>query len=409
MKILHVLDHYKPLSDGYVFRSSYILLNQQALGLDLAIVTSPKQGPVPKSFEEIDSIPVYRTIHRDFLSVPFIREFHEILSLRKRILDIIKKEKPDVIHAHSPSLNGIAALLAGRAAGIPVVYEVRAFWEDAAVEQHKWSEGSLKYKVSRIIESALLRRVDHAFAICSGLVEEICHRGLPPNKVGLIRNCVDSSRFTPQAYDAALAEKHGLTNKTVLGFIGSFFDFEGLDLMIDAFKRILQTHPDSRLLLVGDGVEKRNLEKKALEMGINDQIIFTGIVPHSDVLRYYSIIDVLVYPRKSLRLTELTTPLKPLEAMAQGKVVLGSDVGGIRELVTDNVTGFLFRAGDLDHFIARLEEILSRFDNLNPIRESAIKQIQDKHNWQKTVSQYLPIYKNLMNAHAPKKAAAIYQ
>jgi PEP-CTERM/exosortase A-associated glycosyltransferase len=396
MKILHILDHYKPHFSGYVFRTSYILKHQKELGLEPVLVTSPKHGDVKTDLEEIDGMKVYRTLKNNFGDTPFIREVKLMNALQERIEDSIKAEKPDVIHAHSPSLNGMSALKAGRKFGIPVVYEARAFWEDAAVDHGTFVEGSLKYQVSRFLETRLFRNVDAVFTICEGLKNEIVSRGMPDEKITIIPNCVDAVAFSPLAYDLETAEKYELKDKMVYGFIGSFYHYEGLDLLIEAFSKVLEKVKNARLLLVGGGPEKENLIEKARSMNLLRHIVFTGKVPHEEVKKYYSVIDVLVYPRKSMRLTELVTPLKPLEAMAMGKVVVGSDVGGIKELVTHNQDGFLFKAGNVDELAGLLIQLAFNIERLNSISKTAIETVRRKHNWESAVKRYLPVYERLL-------------
>ena len=215
MKILHILDHYKPHFSGYVFRSSYILKHQQELGIDQVIVTSPKQGRTENPIEEIDGIINYRTDQHGFENIPFLCEWKLVKALERKITEVMRIERPDVIHAHSPSLNGVAAMRAGRKQGIPVVYEVRAFWEDAAVDHRTFKENSFKYEISRFVERVVFRKVQALFTICEGLKKEIASRGIPEMKITVIPNSVDSSAFFPVSYDEDIAGRYGLKNKTV--------------------------------------------------------------------------------------------------------------------------------------------------------------------------------------------------
>jgi len=396
MKVLHVLDHYKPHFSGYVFRTSYILKHQRELGIEPVLVTSPKHGKAPGPLEVIDGMKVYRTLETEFGATPFVRERKLMAALEARINEAIEAERPDIVHAHSPSLNGSPALKAARRHGIPVVYEIRAFWEDAAVDHGTFAEGSLKYKVSRYLETRLLRGVDAAFTICRGLKEDIVGRGIPDSRVTIIPNCVDASSFSPLPFDSSLADKAGVRGKTVFGFIGSFYHYEGLDNLIESFPGVLAKVPGARLLLVGDGPEKAALFEKTQKTGLGGKVIFTGKVPHADVNRYYSIMDCLVYPRKSMRLTELVTPLKPLEAMAMGKLVAGSDVGGIRELVTDGRDGFLFRAGRNDELTALLVRIATDRAGTEPVAREGIRTALEKHDWKDAIARYVPVYNGLV-------------
>ncbi len=395
MKILHILDHYKPHFSGYVFRTNYILRHQRELGLEPVIVTSPKHGKVSMPVEEIDGIRVYRTTHTRFGNTPFLREQRLMNVLQKRIEEVIEKERPHIIHAHSPSLNGMPALKAGRKYGIPVVYEVRALWEDAAVDHRTFQEGSAKYKISRFFETKLFRKVDALFTICDGLKGEIIARGIPAEKITVIPNCVETDIFLPCSCDEEIAKKYGLNNLTI-GFIGSFYHYEGLDLLIDAFQKMIQGKNNAKLILVGDGPEKGVLQDKINKMGLIDTVIFTGKVPHAEVNKYYSVMDILVYPRKRMRLTDLVTPLKPLEAMAMGKIVVGSDVGGIRELITHDKDGFLFKAGDVAELSELLSELSSGSKDFNLISTVAVETVRKKHNWGTAVEKYLPVYERLL-------------
>ena len=395
MKILHILDHYKPHFSGYVFRTASILRFQRELGLDPVLLTSPKHGKVDAACEEIDGMRMYRIRETEFGTVPFLKETRLMKALQKRIEKVAGAERPDVIHAHSPSLNGLSAVKAGRKLGIPVVYEVRAFWEDAAVDHGTFAERSMKYRLSRQLETGLFRKADALFTICQGLKADMIGRGIPAEKITIIPNCVDAEAFAPLPYDREIAARHGLEGKRVFGFIGSFYNYEGLGLLLESFGAAREKGMDARLLFVGGGPEDDALRRKAADMGLNGTVIFTGKVPHKEVNRYYSVIDFLAYPRISMRLTELVTPLKPLEAMAMGKVVLGSDVGGIKELVTHDHDGYLFRAGDRDALVGLLVALASGRRDMGGIAARAMETVRVKHDWRKAVERYLPVYERL--------------
>src|SRR3990172_6035679 len=256
MKILHVLDHYKPHFSGYVFRTSYILKCQKELGLEPVVLVSPKHGKGDRDMEEIDGVRIYRTLEIDFGNRPFLKEVRLMKAFQERIGKVIEAERPNIIHAHSPTLNGMPALKAGRRYGIPVVYEIRAFWEDAAVDHRTFAEGSLKYRVSKYLETRMMKKVDALVTICDGLKRDMVARGIPEEKVTVIPNCVDVSSFTPVPYDEEIAARHGLNGKKVFGFIGSFYGYEGLDLLLESFAKVIEKNREVRLLLIGDGPEK---------------------------------------------------------------------------------------------------------------------------------------------------------
>ncbi|MCP5012408.1 MAG: glycosyltransferase, exosortase A system-associated, partial [Aestuariibacter sp.] len=347
MKILHILDHSIPLHSGYTFRTRAILEQQRKLGWETAHVTSIKHIAESEDEETVNGLHFYRTPpSKGLLSkLPIINQYDVVSSLARRLDQVIEKEKPDILHAHSPSLNGLAALRAGKKHGIPVVYECRAFWEDAAVDHGTSTKGGLRYRVTRALETSVFRRADAVTTICEGLKGDISERGIADEKITVIPNAVDIERFTMAGEkNHDLASELGLNGKVVLGFIGSFYAYEGLTLIINALPQILTQAPDVRLLLVGGGPQETKLKQLVNELKLNDAIRFTGRVPHDQVDDYYNLVDILVYPRLRMRLTDLVTPLKPLEAMAQGKLVLASDVGGHKELIRHGENGVLFAA-----------------------------------------------------------------
>ncbi|MFB0935683.1 MAG: glycosyltransferase, exosortase A system-associated [Propionivibrio sp.] len=398
-KILHILDHSIPLHSGYTFRTLSILREQGKLGWETFHLTSPKQVDCAVPEEDIDGWHFYRTPAPTSPTSqwPVIGELTLMKHLEKRILEVARKVQPDILHAHSPVLNAIPALRAGKQLGLPVVYEIRAFWEDAAVDHGTTTEGSLRYRLTRDLETWALRRVDHATTICEGLRADIVARGIPAAKVTVIPNAVDIEAFDPGGEpDQQLKEKLGLTSCTLIGFIGSFYAYEGLDLLLEAFPKALACLPDVRLLLVGGGPQETALKEQARRLGIVDKVVFTGRVPHQEVQHYYDLIDVLAYPRHSMRLTDLVTPLKPLEAMAQGRLLVASDVGGHRELIRDGETGMLFRAGSTDSLADTIMKLLVKREYWPELRQAGRRYVVEERNWARSVANYREVYGNLL-------------
>jgi len=399
LRILHVLDHSIPLHSGYTFRTRSILQQQRALGWETYHITSPKQGDGPDGDETVDGLRFYRTATAkgSLARLPVLNQLAVIDHLAVRLLQVASDIQPDILHAHSPALNAVAALRVGRKLGIPVVYEIRAFWEDAAVDHGTSREWGVRYRLTRAMETWALRRVDAATTICEGLRAEILGRGIPARKVEVIPNAVDIGDFqVGGARDADLARQLGLDGRTVLGFIGSFYAYEGLNVLLDALPSMLAHQPDIRLLLVGGGPQDAALRHQAEALGVTEQVIFTGRVPHGDVQRYYNLIDVLCYPRLKMRLTDLVTPLKPLEAMAQGRLLAASDVGGHRELIEDGRTGVLFPAGDAAALARKVLALLDAPERWPLLREQGRRFVEEQRSWAASVSRYRKVYGNLV-------------
>jgi PEP-CTERM/exosortase A-associated glycosyltransferase len=325
--------------------------------------------------------------------------------VERRLLEVARQVRPHLLHAHSPVLNALPALRVGRQLGIPVVYEVRAFWEDAAVDHGTTTEGSLRYRLTRRLETHALKQADHVFTICEGLRGDIVARGLPADGVTVIPNAVDIDAFEPGGQpDEALKARLGLAGTTVVGFIGSFYAYEGLDLLLQAVPALRVRRPEVRVLLVGGGPQEAALKAQAATLGLSNTVVFTGRVPHTEVQRYYDLVDVLAYPRHPMRLTELVTPLKPLEAMAQGRVLLASDVGGHRELIRDGDTGYLFRAGQVDALVQGLDRVLSARADWAKVRAAGRRFVEQERNWGVSVANYRPVFERLVRV--PQDAAA---
>lgn len=395
-RVLHILDHSLPLHSGYTFRTRAILKSQQAAGLTVRGVTGPRHADAGPEIEEIDGLTFHRVAGR-FAGPPGLSEWREIEAFREGIEGVARQWQPEVLHAHSPALCGMAGLRAAKRLGLPFVYEIRAFWEDAAVGNGTGREGSLKYRLTRALENRVVAGADAVFTICKGLRDDLVARGHDGEKIGLSPNGVDLALFgDPVARDDALAHALGIGAGPVVGFIGSFYDYEGLDDLVAALPALRQRHPHAQLLLVGGGPMNEALRAQAAASPAGDAIVFTGRVPHAEVERYYSLIDVLAYPRKHSRLTDLVTPLKPLEAMAQRRIVAASDVGGHRELITDGQTGLLFPPDDPAGMAASLADFIDRRDSWPTMREAGRAHVATHHDWARNVQRYQRVYQDLI-------------
>jgi PEP-CTERM/exosortase A-associated glycosyltransferase len=397
MRILHVLDHGLPLQSGYTFRTRAIIKAQRARGWDVAAVTGPRYHAGAAAEETVDGIDFFRTPAAVKLPAP-LGELAEIRVFSRRIDAVARRFRPDIVHAHSPVLDALAALPVVRRLKLPLVYEIRAFWEDAAVGNGTGTEGSLRYRATRALESWAVARADAVAVICEGLKRDLIARGVDEARIMVSPNGVDMGMFGDAApRDDALATALGLDGE-VIGFIGSFYDYEGLDDLIAAMPALIAQRPSAQLVLVGGGPMEESLRAQAAASPAADRIRFVGRVPHQEVERYYSLVDVLAYPRKRMRLTDLVTPLKPLEAMAQRRLVAASDVGGHRELIRDGETGTLFAADDPAAIAEALAGLLADRGGWDARRQRARAFVERERNWSSNISRYEPVYQRLLSA-----------
>jgi glycogen(starch) synthase len=395
MRILHVLDHSLPVHSGYTFRTRAIVTAQRARGLEVACLTGTRHRAAGPDPETIEGIAFFRTPRPAPTPSP-LSEWREVRALSRRLDALVEEWKPDQLHVHSPVLNALAALPVARRRGLPLLYEIRAFWEDAAVGNGTGREGSARYRLIRRLETWAARRADAVAVICEGLRRDLVARGIAPDKIVVAPNGVDMTLFgSPLGPDLAFARRLGLAGADVVGFIGSFYDYEGLDDLVAAMPLLLARRPKAHLLLVGGGPMEEALKAQAEASPARERIHFAGRVDHHEVDRYYGLIDILAYPRKAMRLTELVTPLKPLEAMAQRKLVVASNVGGHRELIEDGVTGTLFPAGDPQALADALDTLFANRPLWEQRRDVARRFVERDRNWSSNISSYMPTYQKL--------------
>jgi len=401
LRVMHVLDHSWPVHTGYSIRSLHLIAAQLRLGLRPQALTGPLQTVDDPDAAEtvVENIVYRRTPFGGMFSEwaisrrrPGLREAVIARLIRNRILEVAKNEPVDLIHAHSPALCGLGALQAARSKGIPFVYELRAFWEDAAVDQNKTSTRSLRYRLSQKLEDYVVHRADAVVGISQAILDELKKRKTDPTKLFHVPNGVDTEKFSPVSRDEKLAAKLGLGSEPVLGFIGSLYRWEGVAWLVRAVAELRRRGTACKLLIVGDGEEMPAVRETVRDLNAGEFIQILGRVPHDEIERYYSVADVLVYPRHSIRLTELVTPLKPLEAMALGKAILGSDVGGIRELVQPEKTGVLYRADSVEDFCAQAKRLLSETSLQRRLGEQAREFILREKDWNVLAQRYINIY-----------------
>ncbi len=412
MRVLHVLDHSAPLQSGYVTRSLGVFAAQEAMGWAPVGLTGPRHERALRRLAAA-APSEERVAGRRFLRTAdscggFPALAREMSATYRRIMRAGSKETYDVIHAHSPALNAWPAIQAGRRLGLPVVYEIRAFWEDAAVDAGRMREGGLRWRLQRGMETAALRRVDAAAAICEGIKSDLVGRGLPAERIAILPNAVNLADFPPLGpRDPELGPKLGLGEGPILGFAGSFYAYEGLDLLIDALPEIRAALPGTRLLLMGGGPEEEALRSRAGPLG--EAVIFTGRLPREEMRRRFAALDALVLPRRAMRLTHLTTPLKPLEAMAMGRPVAASDVGGHKELIRDGETGRLFAADSRPALVEAVVETVRawRAGILGAQIAQARAELARDRDWGAAGPRYAALYAEAARRRAARIGATV--
>jgi PEP-CTERM/exosortase A-associated glycosyltransferase len=394
--IVHVLDHALPVVSGYSVRSHHLLRALAQAGIRvMAVASSASPGACLQ--DDIDGVPYVRLPLRN-ADEPYnpANAAWSVARLSRWLAQAVRERGAAVLHAHSPATNGVSAWWAARRTGVPLVYEVRARWETAAVDRGVGKEGNLRFRIIEAMETWVLRRADAVTTISLGLIRDVERRGIARDRIFHVPNGIDTQRFQPRQADAELVERLGLRGYLVFGFLGYFFAYEGLSDLIDAFARIVPSLPHSKLLLVGEGEREADLRRQVARLGVGDHVVIAPAVPPSEVQRYYSVCDVLVYPRRSSVTTQATTPLKPLEAMAMGKPVVASDVGGLRELLQHEHTGLLVEAGNPQSLAETLRTIANDADLRRRLGENGRDYVVQERDWSHIVRVYVDLYTDLL-------------
>lgn len=352
-------------SVGYATRSHGLIVGMRAAGCDVRAYTRsgfpfdtcPELGgrDIPDA-ETIDGVEYRRILGSGRRGTT---ESEYLLASVDAYERVLRAERPEVVHAASNYVTALPALIAARRLGLPFIYEIRGFWEITRSSRDKDFESSTRFSMMLHFETLVAKEADHVYTLTSAMRDELVRRGIESGKITLVHNGVDSERFVPLTPSAALGERLGLPpGVPVIGYVGSFVDYEGLDDLISACSLLARRGVDFRLLMVGDGVETPKLRELIAREELADRVLLTGRVPHGDVEAYYSLIDICPFPRKPWEVCEMVSPLKPFEAMAMEKAVVVSSTRALREIVEHDRTGLVFEKGSATSLASCLEQLL---------------------------------------------------
>lgn len=272
--------------------------------------------------------------------------------------------RPETIHAASNFRHALPALIAARRLGVPFVYEVRGLWElTEAAGKQDW-EKSERFALQVDLETLVATEADHVLAITAQVRDELVARGVPAERIELAPNAVNEQEFVPLPLDRQYAQRMGIAlDRPIIGFAGSVVAYEGLDTLLDAVRMLRDDDVAVQVVIAGSGAAEADLKSRTEELGLLEDVSFLGRVPATDIPRLMSLMDVMPCPRHSTTVTELVSPLKPLEALSSGKVVILSDVAPQADLIPPGSgRGFLVPAGDAAALAAQIQQVLDDRD-----------------------------------------------
>ena len=374
-------------SNGYAMRSHYLLRGLQAAGEDVLAVTrfgypwdAEGKRPAEAAVEECDGV-TYARLGGPLANRGTMPLTSYVEECAERIAHLAAASGADIIHSASNWLAALPALRAARLTGLPFCYEIRGLWEVTRSSNIPGYEASDHYSLFSAMEAHVARHADLVFTITHQVREEMASRGVDVSRMRIAPNGVETARFHDLSRDMALADELGIGGRLVFGYIGTFAKYEGLMDLCRAAVDLAGEGLDFRLLLVGDGPV---YEEARAFVAANDRtgsIVLTGRVPFAEAPRYYSLIDVAVFPRTPTRITEMVSPLKPFEAMAMGKPVIGSDVAAIAEIIQEGRTGWLFEKGNLEALKAALRKAAANRGGLAVVGAAGRAFVEAEHDW----------------------------
>ncbi len=411
--IYHASQSMPHTSSGYAIRTHGLTSSLNSKGYDVDVYLrngypldrTDFKGDTVNAIEEIDNVSYYFS-HQNPQDDSLInyQEIYNFNSLKKyeemaisRLISVGKEIKPLAIHSASNFVVGLAGAKAAKALDIPSIYELRGFWHLTQSTKREGYDSSDHYRLSERFEIETAKESDYVFTITQALKEILVENGVEEGKISVLPNAVDPSKFNISPKDKKLESELGFEGKVVIGYIGSFVEYEGLDLLLEACSILKEKHGDIfRLLLVGDGETMQLLRRTARFLQLEDQVVFTGRIPHDDVQRYYSLIDIAPLPRKGLRVCELVSPLKPFEAMGAGKVLITSSVQALAEIVQDGVTGMVFEKDNSEDLAAKLETAILDRELRENLGKNANKWVIENHSWDVISQSVTSLYDSIL-------------
>jgi glycosyltransferase involved in cell wall biosynthesis len=402
-RVMHLVSASLPYRTvGYTVRTQSVARSQAEVGLEPHVVTRAgfpgNEGPAgAPSDQSIDGIPYHHLL-------PDLRTGRPDRGLTagaKAAVAVLEAIRPAVIQPASNHLMAQSALALARPMGIPVVYEVRGFWEDSWAAEQGLGESEAtetdRYVMTVAAETAAMQEADAVVTLSEAMRQEIIGRGCDPAKVVVVPNAVEAERFAPARRDDALGRRLGIeSGDPVVGYVTSLTAYEGIGVLLDAVASLRPRFPSIRALIVGDGPERTSIEERARELGLDrGTLVMPGRIPHDEIARYYSLIDVFVVPRIASRVTELVSPLKPFEAMALARPIVVADLRALREIVTPGETGLIYPPGDAAALAESIRSLLDDPDVRARLGANAREWVLANRTWSANGRRYRELFERL--------------
>ncbi len=371
---------------SFVFDDARMLVKK---GFEIHVVTQHNSN-IP--YEEImDGIHIHRfkwlepkefraLVHFNGLIDNF-RLITYLISLFFKLMWTTRKYNIDIIHSHSAIPTGFIGVIVAKIMKKPVLITAHG------MDINNF-EGNTFFK--RLIKFSL-NNCNKTIAVSKNLASKMMSFGVEEEKIIVLRNAVDTNRFKPLK-NKTLRNSYNIKENTVLIlFIGYLDIFKGIFELIDAFYEVNTKNRNTKLIIIGEGPKEEELKEKVLEMGLKKSVIFTGKISPADIPKYYQSADIFVLPSHTEGF-----PLVIIEAMACGLPVIASSIGGIPEIIEDNVNGFLVSPHDISVLVYKLNILINNPNLREKFAHVSLKIIEKKFSANKKIEKLVKLYKNEM-------------
>lgn len=319
---------------------------------------------------------LYGFVTRHLPEVAF--ELLELAYNLKAVRDIRRHARPDDVDAifERYAIFGLAGAYVARRWGKPLYLEINYTSQSALVRRRS----RLLQPLARALDRRLFRQAAGLFAVSSYLKDHLVRDfGVPADKVYVLPNAADPDVFDPARIAAAPADGR------LIGFVGGFYRWHGLPLLLEAFTRIAPDFADARLLLIGDGPMRSEIERRVASNGLRERVLLPGRMPHAALPAQMASFHVGVMPDSN----DYGSPMKIFEYMAMGKPVVVPDYGPLRDCVSDGEEGFIFRPGDAADLARCLARLLDDAALYRRMAERARRRVLERHNWRRNAETIL--------------------
>lgn len=401
--VYYVIHNSLPYSSGgYATRGHGLLTALRQRGLDIEAVTRPGYPHDISNIsvdqislkDEVDGATYKRLLYpsrRDYSNYEYM------LKATEAYMEIFMEDRPALVMAASNHLCALPAMFAARQLGVPFIYEIRGYWEVTRISKYPEFEQNPMFEVEKSLEALLAKNADHIFTLTQGMINEMLSRGVDiSNKVTLLPNSCNIEIFEPQNKDMSLLQKYNIPQDVpVIGYVGTFVSYEGLDDLATACAALKTQGYEFRLMLVGNenatgqggGSITEQVQKIAEQNDFSDWLIMPGRIPFEEVESHYSLIDIAPFPRKAWPVCEIVPPMKTLEALAMKKAVIVSSNLALTEMIEHDVNGRVFERGNVQDFIEQLKYMLDNKDKWPIYGEKGREFVKNERTWQQTADK----------------------